>query len=390
MMAGIEPPPKEDREEQAIKIPGWVKIAATVILVGVVVVIVYGYWTTPGWVGVSGKRFWDYLELLIVPVVIAGGVALINWMQSTRERLADEKQKEHERQMEDSQRNRELEAGNQRAQAEALQAYLDQIGQMLLDEVRPLSLSTEEDVVRKLAQARTLTVLSRLDGRRKGSVLRFLSEAGLIYKKDTVIALGGTRSKASGSNRRDEDGSDATITGTELGDYARTLAGARLEQADLQGANLYGTNLTYVNLTYADLTGADLRNADLRSSLLQGANLMSADLRGATLDDAILAWANLYRAKLTEEELQRLVQQSAVRNALVGVMMPDGTRPFPAPPEIIAEMRKRPKDQLAQREDELEEIAGLLEQQGRKREQIKPDRQKYEEWLKSREGDGER
>jgi hypothetical protein len=44
---------------------------------GVVIgVIVYGYLAKPGWTGVTNKKFWDYLELLIVPAALALGVFL--------------------------------------------------------------------------------------------------------------------------------------------------------------------------------------------------------------------------------------------------------------------------------------------------------------------------
>jgi hypothetical protein len=56
-----------------MKVLRWVGIvAALALLVGVVV---YGYKTKPVWVGVSDKKFWDYLESLIVPAALAIGVA---------------------------------------------------------------------------------------------------------------------------------------------------------------------------------------------------------------------------------------------------------------------------------------------------------------------------
>lgn len=72
------------------------------------------------------------------------------------------------------------EAAERRAQDETLQAYLDQIGQMLLDPNRPLRRSMYCDSLRTLARARTLAVLRRLDGTQKGTVLQFLYESGLI------------------------------------------------------------------------------------------------------------------------------------------------------------------------------------------------------------------
>jgi hypothetical protein len=80
---------------------------------------------------------------------------------------------------------------DQRRQDETLQAYLDYIGELLLNKDMPLRQSKARDEVRTLAQARTLTVLRRLDGERKGRVLQFLYEAGLITRYRAVVALAG-------------------------------------------------------------------------------------------------------------------------------------------------------------------------------------------------------
>jgi hypothetical protein len=67
-----------------------------------------------------------------------------------------------------SENRRTQETSDQRRPDETLQAYLDQIGQLLLDKDRPLRQSKEGDEVRTLARARTLTVLSRMDGEHSG------------------------------------------------------------------------------------------------------------------------------------------------------------------------------------------------------------------------------
>ena len=53
----------------------------------------------------------------------------------------------------------------------ALQEYIDKMSELLLQ--KNLRESAEEDEVRKIARVRTLTILPRLDARRKGSVLHF-------------------------------------------------------------------------------------------------------------------------------------------------------------------------------------------------------------------------
>jgi hypothetical protein len=239
-----------------MKVPRWVVIiAALALLAGVIGVVIYGYLARPGWVGVADKKFWDYLELLIVPAALAIGAALLNWAQNERERKAQA-----------AQRKRELEVENLRAQDEALQAYLNQMSQLLLDKDRPLRQSEEGEEVRTLAQARTFTVLERLlDGGRKGNVVKFLSDSKLI--KDRLIL---------------------SLSGAHLG-------GANLIWLDLEGADLRGTDLSGALLIHANLRRADLRGANLGGANLSEADLSEADLSGAHgwTDDQLRAASSL-------------------------------------------------------------------------------------------------
>src|SRR5215212_8537721 len=88
------------------------------------------------------------------------------------------------------QRQRELEIAEQRAQDEVLQAYLDQMSQMLTDKERPLRRAQPGDDLSVVARARTLTVLARLvDPEHKGSVVQFLYESGLITRGRRFLDL---------------------------------------------------------------------------------------------------------------------------------------------------------------------------------------------------------
>src|SRR5215212_5688834 len=62
----------------------------------------------------------------------------------------------------------------QHAQDDALQAYLDHMTELLTDKVQPLHETPPGNRLRTVARARTLTVLQRLDGGRKGRVVQFL------------------------------------------------------------------------------------------------------------------------------------------------------------------------------------------------------------------------
>jgi hypothetical protein len=164
----------------------WIGGIATLALVlGVVGVILYGYLAepVPGWVGVSDKKFWDYLELLVVPAALALGVYWLNRAQQERERKADEVQRKREDAAEEAREQRELEFANQTTQNAALQSYIVQMTQLLINRNAPQLLS--ESRIRETIHARTLHVLDQLDeiprGRlRKRALLRFLYKTELI------------------------------------------------------------------------------------------------------------------------------------------------------------------------------------------------------------------
>jgi uncharacterized protein YjbI with pentapeptide repeats len=303
--ADTEHQPADDQEDpqRSSVIPGWVFITVLAIFAGVVIVIIYGYLARPGWVGVSDKTFWDYLDLLIVPAAIAIGAAFINWMQSERQRQAEVAQQNLERNAEVARRDRELKVENQRAQDVALQAYFDQMSQLLLDRNGRLRESQEGDEVRTLARARTLTVLTRLDGGRKGSVLRFLYEADLITKDRLVLNL---------------DGADLTYV--DLAPENPSLPKANLRMADLSRVNLFGARLPWACLEEASLSETDLRGGDLTE-----ANLREADLNRSGLFQTNLRGANFRRADLRGANLtnEQLVGQT---NHLEGAFMPEGQK----------------------------------------------------------------
>lgn len=214
-------------------------------------IISLGYTFELKWVGVvdfkdtTYRTLWDWLEIFIVPAALALGVAWLTWMQGQREREAEETQQERERTAEEArrerereaqaaQRERELEIENQRAQDEALQAYFDQMSQLLLDKDRPLRESEEGDEVRTLARAWTLTVLTRLDGERKGSIVRFLYEAGLIIKDRPIVAL-------QQSALREADLIEAYLIGADLSG----TKGITTEQLEQEAKSLNDATVPY-------------------------------------------------------------------------------------------------------------------------------------------------
>jgi hypothetical protein len=254
----------------------------------------------------GGKTLWDWMQLLIVPVLVGVlAVILTSWFnnqQSGRQQRIESQRAEAEREL-----------AEQRAQDEALQAYLDQMSGLLLE--NNLRTSDEGSEVRTLARARTLTVLRTLDDpRRKEAVIQFLGEAGLIQggdKRGPTIPLRGAD-----LSRIDLFGS-SVLRGADL--YEANLSEAYLSNANLRGADLATANLDGADLATANLSGAGLGSALLGDAdALESTNLSGADLHGVleiTTGPNPINWRALTNAEIV-----------AQTRALEGATMPNGQK----------------------------------------------------------------
>lgn len=256
----------------------------------------------------SAKTLWDWLELLIIPIVLAGVAILFN----RSERIA------------------EREIAQNRQQDAALQAYLDSMNNLQLE--YDLATSQPESDVRAIARARTLTVLRGLDGFRKGMVLRFLYESNLLIKEDinqTIVSLSGADFR--GAELRKANLSEAHLGGFDLRDADLEMANlgrSVMPRQDLRGANLRGTNLDGAYLLGADLEGADLGTAELEGPDLKWYERMKIGMAEENLDAAELIEANLYKAILADANLKNAKvsnEQLKMAKTLKGATMPDGT-----------------------------------------------------------------
>jgi uncharacterized protein YjbI with pentapeptide repeats len=302
-------------------------------------IVICGYlfgWKWTGLVAAANypkKTLWDWLDLLIVPVVLAIGGYLFTRSESQRTQEDT-----------DQQRSLDRELADERRQDDMLQAYLDGMSQLLTDKDRPLHRAQRGDNLSAVARARTLTVLTRLDGERKGSVVLFLFESGLIGKDRVVLPLAGV--DLSGAYLIKSYLFEANLSGTNLSGATlskNNLIGADLRRADLSWIILEGADLSNCDLSEAVLEGADLFNSKLNGAKLNGvilfeanlsncglggadfskANLIGADLTGANLSEANLMGANLYQADLTGAKGWTYAQLRAAKS-LEGATMPDG------------------------------------------------------------------
>src|SRR6266851_5644935 len=316
-------------------------VGAMVLLMGVVVLIIAGYIFKWDWTGFNehrgpnilqyqpAKTLWDWLQLLGVLAIPVAEVLGVAWFTTKQGQVSDAENKDNQREA-------------------ALQAYIDNMLELLL--AKNLRSSTEDEEVQKIARVRTLTVLRRLDAERKGSVLQFLQESGLIGKDKRVIHLTGANliganligANLSGANLSGVYLSRADLSGADLS--KANLSGVVLSGADLSLANLIGANLSGVYLSGADLSGvylsgaslyeANLSLANLSRADLSGANLSKANLSGANLSEVVLSGANLNGANLNGADLSGAnlrgalvtAEQLTATKLLQGATMPDGSK----------------------------------------------------------------
>jgi uncharacterized protein YjbI with pentapeptide repeats len=250
-----------------MKILFWV--VALLLFVGLIALVREGY--NYPWTGFAGreqngepvppKTLWDWLDLLVVPVVLAVGAFLLD---SSRKRSEQEVESDRQRQ-------------------QMLDDYFAYISDLLLN--RHLSRASKSKRARELARTRTLTALRLLDGKRKAQILQFLYEAGLVDANPVIRLLGA--------------------------DFRMAL----LDEATLSGAELRGVYFTGASIRHATLVGADLRGSDFSDVNFYASNLTDAKLAQTTLDGADLRWATLKNADLSEASLDRTKMTHAQRSS---------------------------------------------------------------------------
>jgi len=289
----------------------------------------------------GGKTLWDWLQLLIVPVVLSLITVVFAWQQDIRQDQIENKRAKAEREL-----------ARERAQDEALQAYLDQMSNLLLE--KNLRESAKDSEVSTLARARTLTVLSRLDSARKQRLLQFLYEAGLLHQENAVIELNGADLSGIDLHFNNLSGGGPFLLNVARTPFYSTGASQPSKAANLSGVILSDANLESALLVYTDLSEADLRDANLRNAELRKTDFFLANLSDANLSHALLNRANLSGADVSDANLSDAILSDADLSGAKGIT----------------------NEELAQQARNLEGAT-------------MPDGQKYEDWLKDREGGGQ-
>jgi len=240
------------------------------------------------------KTLWDWLQLFVVPLVLAVAAFALNASQQSRQQRQEDKRAASERaRAEDS------------AREQTLRDYVQQMSQLMLD--TPLGAhgaqrrrsSTADRTALLVARTVTLTTLRRLDGARKGLVVEFLIGSGLItttvryvqtfrpVRRDE-LSVSSPRLSLRGADlshvvmpQRGLTGAGAAVSNVRVVEWLTSIS---LRRANLRNAHfLRASNWVGIDLDRADMTGADL----------SGTNLAAANLGGACLSDAVFARATL-------------------------------------------------------------------------------------------------
>ena len=266
-----------------------------IVLIVVIALIIVGYWFN--WTGFNGynkitvthvtsgtnagtvtkteeyqpgKTLWDWLQLFIIPLVLAVVALLFNLATTRTEQRITNQRILEDRQIATQRYENDQQIALDKQREDLLQTYLDRMSDLLLKE-QLRSSAVDADEARKVARARTITILYQLDARRIGFVFAFLREAGLM----SIVP-------------------DSSIVSLSQADLSKI----NLSQADLRNSNLSAVNLKGANLREAELIGANLSHADLSHADLSHANLSGAILLNANLSNADLSYANLIEADL--------------------------------------------------------------------------------------------
>ncbi|MEM7116196.1 MAG: pentapeptide repeat-containing protein [Chloroflexota bacterium] len=226
--------------------------------------------------GFTSKTLWDWMELLLIPFVLALAGFWFSYSQNRENSKIAEEERENDRKI-----------ALEKQRQQTLENYLDRMKELILD--RNLGSGANPEV-KRLARTLTLNILQELTAKRNQQVIQFLQELRLIKKTNNTI-----------NESREISLSKARLYEVDL--YGIDLSNVDLSETNLQWATLTWANLQSANLSNANLREARLNEATLTSANLSGAQLGEANLYGARLCEAVLYGANLAGADLRGTDL---------------------------------------------------------------------------------------
>lgn len=266
------------------------------------------YWAQ--WTGLYDVEAWDIINLLVIPVSLAGVIYFLQYREKNIDRLiAEEKQRETD-----------------------FQEYFA----FMSDLFKGIDFDNEESVatIRPIAQVKTSTLIPKIDKERLNTIIAYLGEVGALgnanYRNPTITLsrldlsnrvlnyIQFNYSNMPFSNFRKSDLSFMQFKNANLYscNFNNTIVfSADYSNATLTNSNFIGSDLTSTIFTGAKLRGADFSNSNLSYTDFSNANLHLANLENCNLSDSDFSNANLKQANFTDAKFNK------------GTTWPDGFEP---------------------------------------------------------------
>lgn len=215
----------------------------------------------------EGKTLWDWFELIVVPISLA---VVGIWFQNL-------------------QKKRDLE----REYDAILSLYIQEIDTLVEKGLRE---SKPKDPIRASARAKTLTTLSRLDGRRKGILIRFIYELGIISNENNPAEKGNPIIPLEGADLR------GCIF--DFGNHVM-VKNERSNRSNLR-------QTLFFNI---DLSNTDLSNSNIRNVTFFRSNFNNVNFLHSSFDTAVFYESNLDFSIFSHSTLRASFMDSSMISA---------------------------------------------------------------------------
>jgi uncharacterized protein YjbI with pentapeptide repeats len=284
------------------------------------------------WSGFQKKSFWDWLQLLIIPLMLALGAFYLNSAADFRDYQIAQEQKHQEILTDYFSKMQDLIVETKKSK-QTPGSKESNSEERLLTEFRPT------------AQALTLSVLEQLDGERKGKVIIYLAESQLItvdnnkpYPQPEIkldgtnlddIKLGNNGQRNSLNEKemtiidkikiRNANMKRANLSGFQLLDSE--LNGSNLENATLENVNFTGSTMIGSRFINGKITDVNFTDVTLGKTIFDNVNLKNITISNKTnFDNACFTKIDTSNTKqgpylLTKEHLKKLIDKKNVLEA---------------------------------------------------------------------------
>src|SRR5919106_2784525 len=123
----------QDQQPQPWWKDNWPVLALVALAVVIATITGLGYGLGWAWTGLATKSAWDWLQLLIIPVLLALGAFWFNRQERWAQNDLETRRQESAQALAREERENDREIAADRAREDALQGYLDRMSELILD-----------------------------------------------------------------------------------------------------------------------------------------------------------------------------------------------------------------------------------------------------------------